>query len=62
MKEIVDKGLKKSLGLLFSISEFELFYKDFSLKNKLEGKEGLYLLTETFRKRLAEKREVTEDD
>ena len=62
MEEIVDKGLKKSLGLLFSISEFELFYKDFSLENKMEGKEGLYLLTETFRKRLAEKREVTEDE
>lgn len=62
MEEIVDKGLKKSLGLLFSISEFKIFYKDFSLENKIEGKEDLYLLTETFRKRLAEKREVTEDE
>ena len=38
MDAIVDKGLKKSLGLLFSISEFEMFYKDFSSENKMEGK------------------------
>lgn len=62
MDEIVDKGLKKSLGLLFSISEFEIFYKDFSLESKIEGKEGLYLLTDKFRKHISEKREITEDE
>lgn len=62
MEEIVDKGLKKSLTLLFSIPEFEIFYIDFYLENKIEGIDGLYLLTETFRKHLAEKREVTEDE
>ena len=60
MDEIVDKGLKKSLGLL--LSEFELFYKDFSLESKIEGKEGLYLLTGEFRKHISEKREITEDE
>ena len=62
MDEIVDKGFKKSLGLLFSISEFEIFYKDFSADNKMEGKEGLYLLTDRFRKYLTEKRKITESE
>ncbi|EOG6905743.1 hypothetical protein ACLH3R_002370 [Flavobacterium psychrophilum] len=62
MDEIVNKGLKKSLAFLFSIPEFEIFYIDFCLENKMEGINGLYLLTETFRKNLAEKREVTEDE
>jgi len=62
MDKIVDKGLKSSLGLLFSVPEFEVFYKDFSLETKTEGKQGLYLLIENFRKYLAEKREVTEDE
>jgi hypothetical protein len=62
MDKIVDKGLKSSLGLLFSISEFEVFYKDFSLETKTEGKQGLFLLTESFRKYLTEKRKITEDE
>jgi hypothetical protein len=62
MDKIVDKGLKSSLELLFSVSEFEVFYNDFSLETKTEDKQGLYLLTETFRKYLAKKREITEDE
>lgn len=62
MEEIVDKGLKKCLGLLFSISEFEIFYKDFCLENKIEGKDSLYLLIETFRNGLVKKREITDDE
>ena len=62
MDKIVNKGLKSSLGLLFSVPEFEVFYKDFTLQKKTEGKQGLYLLIEKFRKYLAEKREITEDE
>lgn len=62
MDKIVNKNLKSSLGLLFSVPEFEVFYKDFSLEKKIEGKQGLYTLTEAFREYLAEKREITEDE
>lgn len=62
MDEIVDKGLKSSLGLLLSIPEFEIFYKDFSLEKKVEGKLGLYLFIETFRGHITKKREISEEE
>jgi len=63
MDETVDKGLKSSLGLLFSITEFEGFYKNYSQEKKIEGKNGLYLLIESFRENLSQKRELsTEED
>ena len=47
MDETVNKGLKSSLGLLFSITEFEDFFKTYSQEKKIEGKNGLYLLIES---------------
>ena len=62
MEKFVDKGLKSSLGILFSILEFEDFHKDFSLKNKIESKDDLYILIEEFKQYLSSKREITIDE
>lgn len=62
MDKFIDKGFKSSLELLFSISEFEDFYSDFSLKNKIESKDDLYILTDKFKQHLSVKRELTEDE
>lgn len=62
MDETVNKGLKSSLGLLFSITEFEDFFKNYSQEKKIEGKNGLYLLIESFRKNLSQKRELSSEE
>lgn len=62
MDETVDKGLKLSLGLLFSIPEFEDFYKNYSQEKKIEGKNGFYLLIESFRENLTQKRELSPEE
>lgn len=62
MDETIDKGLKSSLGLLFSISEFEAFYKVYSQEKMIEGKNGLYVLIESFREKISEKRELLEKE
>jgi hypothetical protein len=62
MDETVNKGLKSSLGLLFSISEFEDFFKNYSQEKKIEGKNGLYLLIESFRENLSQKRELSSEE
>lgn len=62
MDETVNKGLKSSLGLLFSITEFEDFFKNYSQEKKIEGKNGLYLLIESFRENLSQKRELSSEE
>ncbi|MCB9211839.1 MAG: hypothetical protein H6609_20950 [Ignavibacteriales bacterium] len=62
MDETVDKGLKSSLGLLFSIPEFEAFYKNYSQEKQIEGKNGLYQLIESFRQNISQKRELSEEE
>src|SRR5690606_32450332 len=62
MDETVNKGLKSSLGLLFSITEFEDFFKNYSQEKKIEGKKGLYLLIESFRENLSQKRELSSEE
>ncbi len=62
MDETVNKGLKSSLGLLFSITEFEDFFKNYSKEKKIEGKNGLYLLIESFRENLSQKRELSSEE
>lgn len=62
MDETVDKGLKSSLGLLYSIPEFETFYKNYSQEQAIESKNGLYLLIESFRKKISQKRKLSEEE
>ncbi|EAQ49606.1 hypothetical protein [Leeuwenhoekiella blandensis] len=62
MDETVNKGLKSSLGLLFSITEFEDFFKNYSQEKKIEGKNGLYLLIESFRENLSQNRELSSEE
>ena len=62
MDETVNKGLKSSLGLLFSITEFEDFFKTYSQEKKIEGKNGLYLLIESFRENLSQNRELSSEE
>lgn len=62
MDATVDKGLKSSLGLLFSIPEFEVFYKNYSQEKTIEGKNGLYLLIESFRENVSQKRMLLEEE
>lgn len=62
MDATVDKGLKSSLGLLFSIPEFEVFYKNYSQEKTIEGKNGLYLLIESFRENVSQKRMLSEEE
>lgn len=62
MDETANKGLKSSLGLLFSITEFEDFFKNYSQEKKIEGKNGLYLLIESFRENLSQKRELSSEE
>ena len=62
MDETVDKGLQLSLGLLFSIPEFEDFYKNYSQEKKIEAKNGLFLLIESFRENLSQKRELSPEE
>lgn len=62
MDENLDKALKSSLGLLFSISEFEAFYKVYSHEKMIDGKSGLFDLIEAFREKISEKRELLEEE
>lgn len=62
MEESANDGLKSSLGFLFSIPEFKGFYETFSIENKVNSKNDLYLLIDKFKLFLSEIREISADE
>jgi len=55
-------NLKLSLKFLFSISEYQTFYSEYSSKYSIKCKDDFYILIDKFREYLSSRREITEDE